>query len=351
MALEGNLKDFGLADILQMIYFQRKTGLLILDGKTDNVRISFFEGKIVGASSRRKTETNRLGRLLVARGVIDEAALQDLLGEKNIPAERLAKYLYREGLADAEVVQPVVEELMSETVVHLFSWKEGHYEFATQDVVADVDFPIELDTEHLLMEGLRIVDEWSVLEGKIDPQAVYQRTGVEPEDLREDERRVLQWVDGFHDVSMVIELSGLDDFEAGKAIVDLFEKGVIDTVEVADVARETPGEKPRVSPLAIGMAGVGLVWAICVTLMIFMSVSGFVGFFRYVRAGAGVEDGRLALSLHRHRGDGQPERLDETGFTRKDPWGKPYVLVDRSGLMTVVSGGPDGVVGTADDVQ
>jgi len=33
MALEGSLKDFGLADILQLIYFQRKTGVLVLDGK------------------------------------------------------------------------------------------------------------------------------------------------------------------------------------------------------------------------------------------------------------------------------------------------------------------------------
>ena len=35
MALEGSLREFGLADILQLLYFQRKTGVLVLEGRMD----------------------------------------------------------------------------------------------------------------------------------------------------------------------------------------------------------------------------------------------------------------------------------------------------------------------------
>ena len=59
MALEGSLRDFGLADILQLIFFQRKTGALVLESRIDRVRLLFVEGNIVGAESRK---TNVIAR-------------------------------------------------------------------------------------------------------------------------------------------------------------------------------------------------------------------------------------------------------------------------------------------------
>ena len=48
MALVGTIKDFGLADILQLIGLQRKTGILTLDNGTDRVTVKFLEGAVVG---------------------------------------------------------------------------------------------------------------------------------------------------------------------------------------------------------------------------------------------------------------------------------------------------------------
>jgi hypothetical protein len=45
VALEGSLKDFGLADILQLIFFQRKTGYCILK-EADKIRLLFIDGNI-----------------------------------------------------------------------------------------------------------------------------------------------------------------------------------------------------------------------------------------------------------------------------------------------------------------
>jgi len=70
MSLEGSLKEFGLADILQLIYFQRKTGVLTLEGRMDRVRLLFYEGSIISAETRRKVEANRFGKLLLKKGLI-----------------------------------------------------------------------------------------------------------------------------------------------------------------------------------------------------------------------------------------------------------------------------------------
>ena len=58
MALAGTLKDFGIADILQLIGQQQKTGVLHLESKDQEVQIAFEDGNIVRAESiaaRRRT--------------------------------------------------------------------------------------------------------------------------------------------------------------------------------------------------------------------------------------------------------------------------------------------------------
>ena len=44
MALKGTLKDFGIADILQLIGQQTKTGTLNLKNKGEEVVVSFRDG-------------------------------------------------------------------------------------------------------------------------------------------------------------------------------------------------------------------------------------------------------------------------------------------------------------------
>jgi hypothetical protein len=61
MALEGLLQEFGLADILQLIYFQKKTGVLNIVGKLDNIDLGFVDGFITGLKSRAQ-ETHKPGR-------------------------------------------------------------------------------------------------------------------------------------------------------------------------------------------------------------------------------------------------------------------------------------------------
>jgi hypothetical protein len=66
VALEGSLKDFGLADILQLIFFQRKTGVLTLESRLDKVRLLVMTGHRRGGIKRR-IEANRLGKVMAKK--------------------------------------------------------------------------------------------------------------------------------------------------------------------------------------------------------------------------------------------------------------------------------------------
>ena len=52
MALSGTLKDFGIADILQLIGHQTKTGRLTLKTGQAEVEVSFKDGTVIFAEPR-----------------------------------------------------------------------------------------------------------------------------------------------------------------------------------------------------------------------------------------------------------------------------------------------------------
>ena len=51
MALKGNLHDFSLTQLLNLIHLARKTGTLAIDGKHSAARAAFREGKLVFAQT------------------------------------------------------------------------------------------------------------------------------------------------------------------------------------------------------------------------------------------------------------------------------------------------------------
>ena len=74
MALSGTLKDFGIADILQLIGHQTKTGRLMLKTGNDEVEVYFIDGKVVFASEKARAardfeRSDHLRERLAAMGV------------------------------------------------------------------------------------------------------------------------------------------------------------------------------------------------------------------------------------------------------------------------------------------
>ncbi len=49
MALKGNLRDFTITQLLNLINLARKTGTLIIEGSNERVLVSFREGKLAYA--------------------------------------------------------------------------------------------------------------------------------------------------------------------------------------------------------------------------------------------------------------------------------------------------------------
>jgi len=349
VALEGSLRDFGFADILQLIFFQRKTGVLTIEGRLDKVRLLFIDGNIAGAESKRRIEANRLGKVLVKKGLLSEEDLQEILREQKNTNAKLGNILIRKGFVQKEQVEEILIGQIKETIVQIFNWKEGTYDFTPQAVPADKDIPVAIDTQHLLMEGLRIVDEWTLIEGKITLDTVFTRkAGVEAE-LTEEEKDILPLVDGENDVSTIIDISGKDDYFVSKTLVSLIEKGVIETKEVLPVIAEVPViefKKPMASYNILPLLVIALAFLLSL-VSVFLDTGSI---YRRFTASSAVDDLRFKIEVYKVEHGAYPGTLD-TVSKRLDPWGNAYIYKQNSGSFIVLSTGPDGKEGTRDDIS
>ena len=76
MALEGTFKDFGLADIFQLVGLQKKTGVLTVRGEGGRlVTVSFEKGAVVFADEFQRTEAERLGNVLLRTRLLTQEQL------------------------------------------------------------------------------------------------------------------------------------------------------------------------------------------------------------------------------------------------------------------------------------
>ena len=348
MALEGSLTDFGLADILQLIYFQHKTGVLKLEGKMDKVSLLFIDGNIGGAESKRRNEDNRMGKILLKKGHLKEEDLDAALQEQRKTGARLGNILLRRDLAEKEVIKDVLQGQITEMIIQLFGWKQGTYEFTAQGVAQDKDFPFSLDTQHLLMEGLRIVDEWSVIQGRITLDSLFSKSIDSPEGLTEEEREIFNFVDGENDVSTIIDLSGQDNFEVSKALLSLIEKGFIKTAEAAPVITEEHAIAKKPAPHNLLYLPY-----LAVILSLFCSLAGLLlhkgDELKNFRASKGIDEIRVKIEVFQLEHSAYPPTLDQITQS-KDAWGRPYIYKTKDGSFYIASAGADGVEGTKDDI-
>jgi len=168
MALSGTLKDFALPDIFQLIGMQRKTGLLTLESERETVSVVFEQGMVVHADSTVRRLDDLLGNVLVRQGKMRKETLEDALAKQKVSMQRLGFILTSQGYIERDDLTSALSEQVQQIVFRVFRWKSGNYHF---DPAADADYDRDnaspVSTDHILMEGIRRVDEWPIIEKRI----------------------------------------------------------------------------------------------------------------------------------------------------------------------------------------
>jgi hypothetical protein len=248
VGLSGNLRDFGIADVFQLIGQQRKTGVLELKGSELRIHVAFDQGSVVTAAPAvgRATDADPLGEMLMRCGLLTRERATSVAAECRSSARTFARTAVERGWLDGEEVSRIEDLLTRDTVFEVLRWESGSFDFRAAEVEHERDRSALLPAEQILMDGLRMVDEWqSFAEFVPSDDTVFQRVGrfetysgdarrSSPGQLAEAER-VFLLIDGRLSSRRIIDLSRLGTFDGTAVLADLRRTGVIRPLDPAGV--------------------------------------------------------------------------------------------------------------------
>ncbi|MCA9548326.1 MAG: DUF4388 domain-containing protein, partial [Myxococcales bacterium] len=204
-----------------------------------------------------------IGELLLLGGLIDRAQLDQARKVQKKTLGRIGDILQERGAVPQEAVVAARDLQTRERLYRLFQQQTGRYRFEAKppNFTRPTINPISAET--VLMEGLRMADEWPLIRTRINNyDAVFRavrEAGAEGNDadqlealiddafsefvdpavkaggavagkLGAAERRVLELVDGRRDIHRLIARSRLGEFETCKALYNLLQEGYIEPV-------------------------------------------------------------------------------------------------------------------------
>jgi len=279
--MEGNVKEFGLADVIQFISTSQKTGVLLLDHHTDTASIAFARGDITAAVYGRQGKQDQLQDYLFRSKKLDPETIQKLTQIQKDTNLGIDEVMLKEQIMTEDELFGVIAFKIQEVIDDIFTWSDAHYKFDAQaDLYAKSRTKVAIPPATLLMEAMRRKDEWPRIKMAIPSEDIVlliKPDGMLPYDALPEAKQMMEFIDGQRTISEMIQLSGFGRFRTFNALFHLFELGMIER-KVTETA-DTPAPKPKtpspllkyVGPATAMMATVGIV-------LIFLTAAGFGGY-------------------------------------------------------------------------
>lgn len=236
MALEGNLKDFSLADMFRLLAKGGKTGTLHVERDGADGKVCFKSGAVVFASSAGHKEN--LGKRLAKAGVITDKQLRQALGLQKIQKKekadrRLGQILIDEGYVEQPALEQFIAEQISDALFELFRWEDGQLRFEPDEYCTDEDIGLTVSVETVISDAGKRLDQWKRIREKIPTMDTrFAMSGAPGEKsieihLKPREWMMLCYLHGGRSVAELVELTGCNDFDTAKTLYGMYAQGLV----------------------------------------------------------------------------------------------------------------------------
>ena len=235
--MAGLIGSVGVVDLLSFFNMFRNSGLLHFSLAGGSKSLYFQKGEIVYATSTFPEE--EIGEVLYSLGKLDRAVLQGArqFAGSDMP---LSKALVEQNLISSKDLWAATRSQVELIVCNLFAFQEGSFAFIDAAFDEALTVRLSMNTQNLIMEGLRRIDERAVYMQKVKSlDAVPTATGKMPNDLDSVSQKMVALIQaGVSDVAELLRRSGTGEFDALRLLSHLVERGVVAMEEAPTVAVE-----------------------------------------------------------------------------------------------------------------
>ncbi len=253
MALKGNLEDFGVAQLFNLVHLARKTGSLTLEQDGKRATLYFKEGKLIYAS-RDGDEKGGILALLYKAGKLTKDQVLEIEARSRLKDDKeRALLLVSSGYVSKKEILEILQRHFLEIVYDLFTWREGRFVFEP-DVLPDGNrLTVSIDLANLILEGIRRQKELERLQEEIPDLDMALKFTERPSvrlrniNLTVDEWRVISYINPNNTIRQIAKYNSMSDYEIRKIVYRLLAAGLVELVEPPEKVRKKapPPEIPE----------------------------------------------------------------------------------------------------------
>lgn len=233
MALRGNLRDFTITQLLNLINLARKTGTLVVEGPGETAQVAFRDGKLSYAqigpnASGLATILHKANKLTTGQ----YKAIQQRA--HHISDKELGLLLINAGYLTQEDILTNLQQYFADIVQRLFTWVEGFFHFENDVLPPDDRISVRLDLENLIIDGSRQMREWEQLQDEIPSLDMAlkftDRPGVNLRkiNLSVEEWRVVSFINPRNTIKQIANATKMNDLEIRRIVYGLLQAGLVE---------------------------------------------------------------------------------------------------------------------------
>jgi hypothetical protein len=245
MALRGNLRDFTITQLLNLINLAHKTGALVVEGSSQSARIDFREGKL--AYAQFDQEDGSLAAVLYKAKKLNTGQFKSIQQRAaSVSDKELGLVLINAGYLSQDEILVYLQQYYTETVQRLFSWVEGFFNFDIESLPPDERICVRMDLENLIIEGSRQLREWEQLQDEIPSLDMSLKFTDRPGanlrniNLNVEEWRVVSYINPRNTIQQIASATKLNDLEIRRIIYGLLQAGLIEITRLEGVNKQLP---------------------------------------------------------------------------------------------------------------
>jgi hypothetical protein len=245
MALRGNLRDFTITQLLNLINLAHKTGTLVVEGPSETARVAFREGKLAYAQIDQE-DCSLAAVLHKARNLTSGQYRSIQQRAAHISDKELGLLLINAGYLSQDDILVNLQQHFTDIIQRLFTWVEGFFHFDIDSLPPDERISVRMDLENLIIEGSRQMREWEQLTDEIPSLDMSLKFTDRPGanlrnvNLSVEEWRVVSYINPRNTIRQIASTTKMNDLEIRRIIYGLLQAGLVEITRLEGVPTPTP---------------------------------------------------------------------------------------------------------------
>jgi hypothetical protein len=235
MALKGNLRDFSVTQLLNLVNVAHKTGTLIIERSQEQVFVSFRDGKL--AFARDGADAASLTVVLYHAKKLNAAQVR-AINERSVGMsdKELGLLLINSNYITQQEILSSLQSHYLNMVNRLFTWSEGLVRVDSELLPPNDKITVRINLENLIIDGTRKMREWEQLQGEIPSLDMAlkfsERPGVNLKalSLSVDEWKVISFVNPKNTIHQIAKATNKNDLEIRRIVYSFIQAGLVEMV-------------------------------------------------------------------------------------------------------------------------